>query len=56
MRRFYKELDNHDNVIGVCSSSYSEKEQIEWFNKKGIKAIEITEKEYNILHRNLGSK
>jgi len=50
-RKFYKEIDNNDRVIGICSSSYSKEDQIDWYNKKGIKAVEISEKEYDILYR-----
>ncbi|MCK9310334.1 MAG: hypothetical protein M0P99_08685 [Candidatus Cloacimonetes bacterium] len=50
-QRYYKELDEQGNITGVCSSTYPKEEQMEWYEEKGITAVEINEKEYNQLHK-----
>ncbi len=51
--RFYKEIDENNKVIGICSSSYLKEQQMNWYAEKKIQAIEISEKEYDILRKGL---
>lgn len=51
MHKYFKELDESENIIGLCSISYKKNEKLEEYFSKVYKAVEITEKEYDRLRK-----
>jgi len=51
MHKYFKELDESDNIIGFCSISYKKNEKLWEYFSKVYKAVEISEKEYDRLRK-----
>jgi len=50
--KYFKELDESDNITGFCSISYKDKQYLEdHLLSKCYKVVEITEKEYDRLRK-----
>jgi len=56
MHKYFKELDTNGNVIGQCSITYRDKEYLNKYIQECSNAIEITEKEYNLIREQEGVK
>ena len=56
MHKYFKELDKSDNITGLCSISYKKNEKLWEYFSKVYKAVEITEKEYDRLRRELSNE
>jgi len=54
--KYFKELDESDNITGFCSISYKKNEKLWEYFSKVYKAVEITEKEYDRLKKIEGEK
>jgi len=44
LHKYFKELDELDNITGLCSISYKKNEKLWEYFSKVYKAVEITEK------------
>jgi len=44
LHKYFKELDENDNITGLCSISYKKNEKLWEYFSKVYKAVEISEK------------
>jgi 5-bromo-4-chloroindolyl phosphate hydrolysis protein len=53
MHKYFKELDTNGNIIGQCSITYKDKNYLNKYIQNCFKTIEISEKEYIQIRKQL---
>lgn len=54
MHKYFKEINELEEVIGVCSILYKDIKTLDEYKQQCFRTIEITEKEYSQLRKQLG--